>query len=55
MQKTIMKKSLALHLIEQGHELKKCEPNIRKQGLYVYKFVETPELITDMLKFNANK
>ena len=54
-QKTIMKKSLALYLIKQGHELKKCEPNNRKYGFYVYKFIETPELITDMLKFNANR
>ncbi len=50
-----MKKSLALYLVEQGHELKRSEKNKRKAGFYVYKFVETPELITDMLKFNANK
>lgn len=52
-QKTIMKKSLALYLVEKGHELKKCEPNHRKEGFFVYKFMETPELIIDMLEFNA--
>ncbi|OLO28125.1 hypothetical protein BTR23_18650 [Alkalihalophilus pseudofirmus] len=48
MTKTVMKKSLSLYLLSKGHELKECERNRRNTKLYVYKFIETPELIKDL-------
>lgn len=53
--KTIMKKSLAIHLLEKGHELDECVKNKYRESYFVYKFIETPELIIDMLEFNANR
>lgn len=54
-QKTIMKKSLAIHLVGKGHTLVKCVPNKNRESYFVYKFIETPELIIDMLEYNANR
>lgn len=53
-QKVIMKKSLALFLLLKGHKLIECVPNKFKQNnnYMVYKFIETPQLIEDMVAFN---
>ncbi|MFK9119102.1 hypothetical protein ACJEBK_19770 [Peribacillus frigoritolerans] len=54
-QKSIMKKSLAMHLLKKGHTLEDCVKNKNRNSYFVYKFIETPELIIDMLEFNANR
>jgi hypothetical protein len=51
--KTIMKRSLALHLVNKGHELIAVETNKKNEYYMVYKFNQTPELIKDLLLFNA--
>jgi hypothetical protein len=51
--KTIMKRSLALHLVNRGHELIAVEANKKNEHYMVYKFNQTPELIKDLLLFNA--
>jgi hypothetical protein len=50
--KNIHKKSLAMALIRAGHDLHHCVKNFRNPKYEIFVFVETPELIVDMLAIN---
>lgn len=50
--KNIYKKSLAMQLIRAGHDLHHTMRNRSNEKYQVYVFVQTPELIKDLLKIN---
>ncbi|MGM2859642.1 hypothetical protein ACS2QN_03040 [Bacillus cereus group sp. Bce021] len=47
--KNIYKKSIAIELIKMGHDLHHTMKNRSNEKYQIYVFVETPELIRDML------
>lgn len=47
--KNIYKKTIAIELIKMGHDLHHTMRNRKDERFQVYVFVETPELIRDML------
>lgn len=50
--KNIYKKTLAIELIRLGHDLNHTMRNRKDERFQVFTFVETPELIRDMLEIN---
>lgn len=52
--KNIYKKSLAMALIRAGHDLHHTMRNFRNPKYQVFVFVETPQLIIDMLAINKH-
>ncbi|HHK5547675.1 TPA: hypothetical protein ACQUHN_004149 [Bacillus thuringiensis] len=50
--KNIYKKSLAVELIKMGHDLHHTMRNRENEKYQVFTFVETPELIRDMIEIN---
>ncbi|MEH7785728.1 hypothetical protein V7332_20250 [Bacillus thuringiensis] len=50
--KNIYKKTLAVELIRLGHDLNHTMRNRKDERFQVYVFVETPELIRDMIEIN---
>ncbi|MHA2888555.1 hypothetical protein [Bacillus cereus] len=50
--KNIYKKTLAIELIRLGHDLNHTMRNRKDERFQVYVFVETPELIRDMMEIN---
>ncbi|MDA2216002.1 MULTISPECIES: hypothetical protein [unclassified Bacillus cereus group] len=50
--KNLYKKSLAFELIKLGHDLHHTMRNRSNEKYQIYVFVETPELIRDMLEIN---
>ncbi|PHC50195.1 hypothetical protein [Bacillus toyonensis] len=50
--KNIYKKTLAVELIRLGHDLNHTMRNRKDERFQVYVFVETPELIRDMMEIN---
>lgn len=47
--KNIYKKTIAIELIKMGHDLHHTMRNRKDERFQIYVFVETPELIRDML------
>ena len=50
--KNVYKKSLAIAVIKAGHDFHHSMRNYRRPAYQVYVFVETPELIRDMIEFS---
>ncbi len=50
--KNIYKRSLAFELIKMNHMLHHTMRNRKDERFQVYAFVETPELIRDMIEIN---
>lgn len=50
--KNLYKKSLAMELIKRGHDLHHTMRNRSNEKYQIYVFVETPELIRDMIEIN---
>ncbi|USL02185.1 hypothetical protein LIS83_25545 [Bacillus anthracis] len=50
--KNIYKKTLAIELIQLGHDLNHTMRNRSNEKYQIYVFVETPELIRDMIEIN---
>ncbi|GAB6612880.1 MULTISPECIES: hypothetical protein [Bacillus] len=50
--KNIYKKTLAIELIRLGHDLNHTMRNRKDDRFQVFVFVETPELIRDMMEIN---
>ncbi|MED2708641.1 hypothetical protein [Bacillus toyonensis] len=50
--KNIYKKTLAIELIRLGHDLNHTMRNRKDDRFQVFTFVETPELIQDMIEIN---
>ncbi|HFK1764580.1 hypothetical protein AT258_21020 [Bacillus wiedmannii] len=50
--KNIYKKTLAIELIRLGHDLNHTMRNRKDDRFQIYVFVETPELIRDMMEIN---
>ncbi|MDA1935466.1 hypothetical protein FC692_17140 [Bacillus cereus] len=50
--KNIYKKTLAIELIRLGHDLDHTMRNRKDDRFQVFVFVETPELIQDMMEIN---
>ncbi|HFF3191716.1 hypothetical protein COA19_12375 [Bacillus thuringiensis] len=50
--KNIYKKTLAIELIRLGHDLNHTMRNRKDDRFQVFVFVETPELIQDMMEIN---
>ncbi|MGE7688102.1 hypothetical protein ACQKMI_02720 [Lysinibacillus sp. NPDC097214] len=53
--KNIYKKSLAIELIELGHDLSHTMRNKLNPRYQVFTFFETPEFVEDLLKLTAKK
>jgi len=47
--KNVYKKSIAIELIKMGHDLHHTMRNRKDERFQIYVFVQTPELIRDML------
>ncbi|PEM44853.1 hypothetical protein [Bacillus wiedmannii] len=50
--KNVYKKTLAIELIRLGHDLNHTMRNRKDDRFQVFVFVETPELIRDMMEIN---
>ncbi|HFK1517137.1 TPA: hypothetical protein ACGXMA_002982 [Bacillus cereus] len=50
--KNIYKKTLAIELIKLNHNLHHTMRNRKDERFQIYVFVETPELIRDMMEIN---
>ncbi len=50
--KNIYKKTLAIELIRLGHDLDHTMRNRKDDRFQVFVFIETPELIQDMMEIN---
>ncbi|ADH06308.1 hypothetical protein [Bacillus thuringiensis] len=50
--RNVYKKTLAIELIRLGHDLNHTMRNRKDERFQVYAFVETPELIRDMIEIN---
>ncbi|HHQ2477311.1 TPA: hypothetical protein ACSPJ7_001494 [Bacillus cereus] len=50
--KNFYKKTLAIELIKMGHDLNHTMRNRKDDRFQVFVFVETPELIRDMMEIN---
>ncbi|MGE7887839.1 hypothetical protein ACQKN7_10760 [Bacillus cereus] len=50
--KNVYKKTLAIELIRLGHDLNHTMRNRKDERFQVFVFVETPELIRDMMEIN---
>ncbi|WP_242309915.1 hypothetical protein [Bacillus cereus group sp. BfR-BA-01331] len=50
--KNLYKKTLAMELIKRGHDLHHTMRNRSNEKYQIYVFVETPELIRDMVEIN---
>lgn len=53
--KNIYKKSLAMDLIRMGHDLQHTMRNRDNSKYQVFVFMDTPELIRDLLKLTSAK